>query len=58
MPQLDLSNEERDVVVETLKSALSDLRYEIANTDSYDFRQGLKQKEEILTRVVSALETS
>lgn len=56
--QITISVEERDTLVETLTTTLSDLRYEIGNTDSYDYRQGLKAKEAKLERVVEALKAA
>ena len=53
--QITLSVEERDTLVDTLTTTLSNLRYEIGNTDSYDYRQGLKEKEARLERIVEAL---
>ena len=40
---------------EALESYLSDLRMEIADTDSYDFRQGLKRRKATLLKVLDAL---
>jgi hypothetical protein len=54
--QLNLSTEEREVLADVLSTYLSNLRYEIADTDDYDYRTGLKEKETILTRIVAALE--
>jgi len=56
MPKLNLTKKERAVVAETLRTALSNLRYEIANTDNFDFRSGLKEKEAVLEKVVATLE--
>ena len=55
---LELSVEERDVRSTLLENDLSELRYEIGNTDSYDFRQGLKHKEEVLKTVLARLRAS
>ncbi len=52
---LRLTDEERDVLRTVLESYLSDLRMEIADTDSKDFRTGLKQRKEVLQRVLAAL---
>lgn len=54
--QLDLSLEERQVLTETLISYLSDLSYEIGNTDSFDFRTELKRKASILKGILSAMQ--
>ena len=55
MIQLELTPNDRDVVVETLESYLSNLRYEIADTDSMDYREKLKTRETVLNKVVNAL---
>ena len=57
MTQLKLSAEERDVLADTLEGYLSNLSYEIADTDSKDFRDGLKHKREILQNILSMLQT-
>ena len=56
MIELDLSKEEQEILVETLKSALSNLSYQIADTDNFDFRQGLRAKADALKKVVAELE--
>jgi len=58
MTQLELSVEEREVLADTLQIYLSNLSYEIANTDSMDFREGLKHKREILNNIQSMLQTN
>lgn len=55
MIQLDLSDSEKQLLIETLESYLSDLRYEIADTDLQEFREKLKQKKAALEKVVAAL---
>ncbi len=56
MIHLEMNDEEREVLAATLESYLSNLRYEIADTDSYDFRQQLKVKKAILMKIAAALE--
>ena len=51
-----LSSEEVNVLTEVIREYLSDLRMEIAGTDDYDYRKGLKHKEDILQSVISRLE--
>lgn len=53
MATLQLSDEERNVLAALLEEDISELRYEIANTDSYDFRLGLKHKEEVLKAILA-----
>jgi hypothetical protein len=54
--QLNLTTEEADMLKEILTSFLSDLRMEIADTDSMDFREELKKKEILLKRLLGDLE--
>ncbi len=56
--QLDLSPEEQEVLADALSSYLSNLRYEIGNTDSYDYRSRLKAKEEALNRILATLQNA
>ena len=55
MIELELSEDERQVLEEVLEAAASDLRMEIANTDSYDFRQMLKSRKQTLRKVLAAI---
>ncbi len=52
---LALNQQEIEVLQRALSMFLSDLRMEIAGTENYDFRQGLKQDEEILKGVLEKL---
>ncbi len=56
MIHLELNDKEKEILTETLESYLSNLRYEIADTDSYDFRQQLKAKKAVLMKITAALE--
>jgi hypothetical protein len=55
---LHLTDDEREALIDTLQSVLKDLSYEIADTDSFDFREGIKAKRDLITKVVSQLEAS
>ena len=55
MPQLDLSTEEVDVLRETLESVLSELRYEINNTDSHDYKETLRKKQGTLEKALGQI---
>jgi len=55
MIQLDISDEEAGTLREVLESAVSDLGYEIGNTDAKDYRDGLKAKQALLRRVLEQL---
>ena len=56
--QLELSQEEREVLADALSSYVSNLRYEISDTDNYDYRSGLKAREETLNKILSALQSA
>lgn len=55
MVQVDLTPEESAVVVELLENRLADLRMEIADTDSQDFREELKSRKQALAKLIAAL---
>lgn len=55
MPQLDLDSNEAAVLKETLESAVSELGYEIADTDAKDYRDKLKGKQALLKAVLERL---
>ena len=55
MAELKLSDEQAQLLRQILESYLSDLRMEIADTDSYDFRQRLKRREVFLKDVIGRL---
>ena len=52
---LELQPDELDVVREVLTSAISDLSPEIAGTDNFEYREGLKARREVLQGVVARL---
>ena len=56
MIQLDLTDDERLVLLEVLNSDLSDLRMEIADTDRLEFREMLKERKAILAKAIEALQ--
>ena len=56
MIHLDLDEQERQILNETLQSYLSDLNYEIADTDGHDYREQLKARREVLKKIKEALE--
>ena len=55
MVQIFLPIEEAELLKEILKDYLSDLRMEIADTDSMNFREELKKKEEFVKRIITDL---
>mgnify|MGYP001774160955 CR=1 FL=1 len=56
MITIELSPKEADMLRDVLVSYVSDLRMEISNTDSMDFRENLKEREAFLKRVIRQLE--
>lgn len=53
--RLDLTREEREIMVDVLDTFLSDLRMEIANTDRQDFRDMLKKRKAVLLKVLDRM---
>ena len=56
MITLDLTDEEREILVFVLKSYLSDLRMEIADTDRMAFRDMLKERKAVLLKVLDVVQ--
>jgi hypothetical protein len=56
MIHLDLDEQEKQILDETLQSYLSDLSYEIADTDKQDFREMLKARRAVLQKIKETLE--
>ena len=55
MVQIELSTTEAEILRNALESYLSDLRMEIADTDSQDFRDQLKVRKEVLRKVIALI---
>lgn len=55
MLRLDLTAEERDILLGVLENVFSDLRMEIANTDALDYREMLRARKETVNRLLEAL---
>ncbi len=56
MKTIELDERQIQVLREVLVTYLSDLRMEIANTDSKDFRDKLKDKEETIKAILEILD--
>jgi hypothetical protein len=56
MAQITLTQDEAAVLRGALSSYLSDLRMEIADTDSWQFRQNLKREEVLLKKLLEQLD--
>lgn len=54
--QSTISPEELETLTEVLKEYLTDLRSEIIDTDDFEYKQGLKHKEEVLRVVLAKFE--
>jgi hypothetical protein len=57
MAQLTLTDEEAGTLRRVLEEYVSDLRMEIVDTDSMDFREHLKREEAFLKRLIEQLGT-
>jgi LPS O-antigen subunit length determinant protein (WzzB/FepE family) len=55
VPTLNLSSEQADTLAQVLEDYISDLRMEVANTDSQEFRDDLKKKELFLKDLLRQL---
>jgi hypothetical protein len=55
MVQITLTDTDAATLKQALETYLSDLRMEVADTDAQDFREGLKQEESVITRLVGQL---
>ena len=53
--QLELSDHEAQILHETLRSVLSDLSVQIADTDRKAFRDGLKLRRDLLRAIFERL---
>jgi len=56
MIHLDLDDQEKQALSAVLKSYLSDMSYEIADTDRMAFRDELKAKRDLLQKVMDAVD--
>lgn len=55
---LDINEQERELLVELLHSAHSSLLDELLHTESYDYRQMLKQRDELLKALKAKVEAT
>jgi hypothetical protein len=56
MIQLDLTPRERELIIHAVESYLSDLRMEISDTGSLDYRAKLKERKAALQKLLDGLE--
>lgn len=52
---MELNEKEAKLLHDILESDLSDLRMEISNTDSQTFKEGLKEKEGLMSGLLKKL---
>ena len=52
-----ISPEELNTLTDVLKEYLTDLRGEILDTDDHDYKQALRDKEEVLRTLLAKFET-
>jgi len=52
---ITLSNLEKDLLVSLLDKELEEVRSEFHHTEAYDFREGLKCREELLRSLLTKL---
>ncbi len=55
MVHLDLSDEEQSVLVQILESEFADVRAEVMETESHDYKQQLLHREEVIRKLLEAL---
>ena len=55
MKILDITPEEREVLTEMLESCISDLHSEIRDTGRLDYKAMLRQKKEVLKKLLEAV---
>jgi len=53
--ELKLDNEDAEVLQQVLEAYLSELRFEISNTDNFDYRSRLHKQEDRIKRMISTL---
>lgn len=55
MLYLNLTEEERSILLQLLDSCISDLRVEIARTENLSYKTMLKQRKEVLKKLYESL---
>ena len=53
---VELTEEERKLLLETLRGVLSELRSEIYKTEAFDFKEGLKAREAAYASLIDRLD--
>lgn len=55
MIRLNLSSEERDILAVTLECCIDDLKNEIRHTDRVEYREMLKHRLDVLSKILETL---
>jgi len=58
MIRLEITPDEREILIQLLQGCLADLHSEISHTDNYDYREMLKNRRVVLQKLSNALEES
>jgi hypothetical protein len=58
MASLEFSQQEIDMLNKIVKSYLSELRMEIADTDQLSFKKELRKEEELLNKLIEKLDSN
>jgi len=58
MSSLEFSQQEIDMLNKIVKSYLSELRMEIADTDQSSFKNGLRKEEELLNKLIEKMDSN
>ena len=58
MVKIDMTTEEKGILLDVLENYISDLRMEIADTDKSDFKEKLRTKKDVLNTILSKLQKS
>ena len=57
MTTVNMTDEERTLLADVIEGYLSELRMEIGDTDSKDYREMLKDRKDILLKILSILQS-
>jgi hypothetical protein len=55
---IELTQEEHELLVEVLDEFLSDLRMEIADTDSADYKDGLRHEKSVIVELITKIKAA
>ena len=58
MIHIDLNDDEKKILLETLESYLGNLSYEIADTDRMEFREQLKARRAVLQKIADGVRSA